>query len=277
MPTLELGQSLQESNQSGDSTDDTQQPTQQSTQQSTQQQGQQVNSATTSTSSIQRQLNVEQLMRLANKSEFPKKLYIIEGKERLFSPVLNFFNSQNVFDQFPSGNIDFKCVICSENYQAKLNTSSNLFKHLTAHTETKTWHRLYKEKKNNSLQNIDDATFDLIIFFITNDVSLIALQTDSLRNLLKRATINLPSYWTFRHTLLPSVLDKVTARIESRLKSADTICLITDIWTNRNNTDFIALGASFTDKYFDRDILVISMIPMKGNIQLKTSKYVSRR
>ena len=90
------------------------------------------------------------------------------------------------------------------------------------------------------------------------------MQTDSLRNLLKRATINLPSYWTFRHTLLPSVLDKVTARIESRLKSADTICLITDIWTNRNNTDFIALGASFTDKYFDRDILVISMIPMKG-------------
>ena len=104
----------------------------------------------------------------------------------------------------------------------------------------------------------------LITFFITSDIALEALKNSSLEYLLKKIGMKSPSYYSFRNNLLPSVMKKLIEAIEIKLKEAETICLITDIWSNRINVDYIALGANITSKNFEKETLILSMMPMQG-------------
>ena len=87
--------------------------------------------------------SVQLLMEKAHNGEFPKKTFIIEGKQKLFSSALNFFRSQNVFEELPRNTVKFQCKICSVIINVHLNKSSNVYKHLTNHAETVEWHKLY--------------------------------------------------------------------------------------------------------------------------------------
>ena len=46
--------------------------------------------------------------------------------------------------------------------------------------------------------------------------------------------------------------------------------LLTDISTNRNNVDFIGLGAFLISSDFNREIIVINMMPMEGAHTVET-------
>jgi hypothetical protein len=52
--------------------------------------------------------------------------------------------------------------------------------------------------------------------------------------------------------------------IEKRLKQASTVCLLTDLWSNTQTTDFIGLCGVLTSHPFEREILVIDMMRMPG-------------
>ena len=72
------------------------------------------------------------------------------------------------------------------------------------------------------------------------------------------------TYRSFRHTILPHIIDLLNDTIEKRLQAAEFIHLFTDLWSNRNNIDFISLAACIINKDFEREILVINMMAMSG-------------
>jgi hypothetical protein len=53
---------------------------------------------------------VEKLIQLANKDEYPHKLFIIEGKEYFYTPVCHFFKSDSIFVNKPK-TVKFECKI----------------------------------------------------------------------------------------------------------------------------------------------------------------------
>jgi hypothetical protein len=60
-----------------------------------------------------------------------------------------------------------------------------------------------------------------------------------------------------------------------------SLCLITDIWTNKKNEDFIAVSASLVFEGFVKEVVTIGMLLMEGahtaeNIQISVEKLVNR-
>ena len=99
---------------------------------------------------------------------------------------------------------------------------------------------------------------------MSQDIAIQALSDESLRFLLNKLNMKLTSYRSFRHTILPHVMDLLYDTIEKRLQAAEFIHLSTDLWSNRNNIDFIALAACIINKDFEREILDINMMTMSG-------------
>ena len=63
----------------------------------------------------------------------------------------------------------------------------------------------------------------------------------------------------------------------TKLKEASLVWLITDIWTNKSNVDFIALGASLINEYFEKEILIINMWPMSGTHAIENIKKFEKK
>ena len=63
-----------------------------------------------------------------------------------------------------------------------------MYKHLTNHAETVEWHKLYKNNKLTSdSQALTDETYQLVIFFITSDVSFSALNNPAFLWMMNKA------------------------------------------------------------------------------------------
>ena len=77
-------------------------------------------------------LKVENLIELANKNEFPHKLFIIEGKEHLYTPVCHFFKSETIFANKPKS-VKFECIIKKCVLNCSFGAFTNLNKHLLKH------------------------------------------------------------------------------------------------------------------------------------------------
>ena len=79
---------------------------------------------------------------------------------------------------------------------------------------------------------------------------------------------------------MPKVYQLMRNEILRRLKLAQAICLITDLWCSKPNKDFIALYAIITNSSFEREILVLDMMRMVGdshtaeNIKIAIEKMV---
>ena len=69
----------------------------------------------------------------------------------------------------------------------------------------------------------------------------------------------------FRDEILPKVYQLMRNEILRRLKLAQAICLITDLWCSKQNRDFIALCAIITNSSLEREILVLDMMRMVGD------------
>jgi hypothetical protein len=69
--------------------------------------------------------------------------------------------------------------------------------------------------------------------------------------------------------------------IEKKLQSSLYVCLIIDMWTNRSNSDFVALAASCINFSGERELLIIDMAPMNGphsaeNLKLVVEQMINR-
>ena len=103
---------------------------------------------------------------------------------------------------------------------------------------------------------------NVIKYFISSNSAFTQLENEYLRKLLK---IKLPSIKTFSDVLLPQVMELVYSAINDKLHKARSICLISDIWTNKPMYDFMGLAASITNEAFDKEVVVIGMKLREGN------------
>ncbi len=62
-------------------------------------------------SPIQDTFSIENLLKLPEKNQFPKKEFTFENKISAFTPKLHFFECETVFTQRPLENINFKCKL----------------------------------------------------------------------------------------------------------------------------------------------------------------------
>ena len=59
-------------------------------------------------------------------------------------------------------------------------------------------------------------------------------------------------------------MEKFFYIVHIKFEDTSSVSLITDTWTNEYHVDFIALGASLTNEYFEKEILIINMVRMPG-------------
>ena len=115
---------------------------------------------------------------------------------------------------------------------------------------------------NYQKKEITDDVLQVVSFFISSNTSLLQLDNPALRTCFK---LKLPCSDTFVTTYLPFVLDRVYAEIGELLVNSESVCLISDIWTNKQMLDFMGLVACTIDSFFQRQFIVIGMCLMPGN------------
>ena len=87
--------------------------------------------------------------------------------------------------------------------------------------------------------SISSDVMNLIKFVITSNSALNVMNNDYFFKVSKVC----PSYREFRHNLLPAVFKKLNMQIQMILDSAMYVVLLTDLWTDPYQRDFIALVA----------------------------------
>ena len=223
------------------------------------------------------ELSVAEILNLASKGQFPKKKFIIAGNIKSYTARLHFLKSIAVFSTYPENEIKFECKLCGTILQSIFPYFSNLSKHLKYHEDFINWLKLFNTKfKVLKRAALDDNLYDLVRFFISSNSSLSQIMNPYLRKLIEHK-MSLPSPKTFRHTLIPQVYEQMKSVIDSRLDSALSICLITDIWTNVVMADFIGLGASIINECFESELLIIGMMSMNGNHTAENIKIALER
>ena len=63
----------------------------------------------------------------------------------------------------------------------------------------------------------------------------------------------------YETSIIGQVLEVVNSEIKNKLHEAKSVSLVTDIWTNRQMLDFIAVSANLTNEAFEKESLVIGM------------------
>jgi hypothetical protein len=77
---------------------------------------------------------------------------------------------------------------------------------------------------------------------------------------------------SFDETILPEVYRKLKNKLKEKINNAEDICLITDIWTAKQNSDFIGLVTALMNENFTREVFVANMMRMPGNSH--TAEYI---
>jgi hypothetical protein len=96
-------------------------------------------------------------------------------------------------------------------------------------------------------------------YFISSNTAHSELENPYLRDLIP---FKVPCTETFSETIIKKVLEMVQDIILKKLNDAKSICLISDIWSNKQMLAFMGLVAIITNKYFGKELLVIGMIDM---------------
>jgi hypothetical protein len=202
------------------------------------------------------------LLKQAEDKKFPQKTFIFDKIKKNYNCALNFFECQTIFTNKPTGRIEFTCLGCEKIYHARIGRTGNLNRHLNSHQEQKLrkWIQLY-DAWNTKCQHskITAGVMIMVRYFITSNVALNELKNPILRYVFKKANISYPGLHTFRHKTLPEVMVILQSKIETKLMDAETICLITDIWTTRQMVDFIAVAVNITNEDFEKETFVIGM------------------
>jgi hypothetical protein len=208
---------------------------------------------------------INQQLLLSKQKQFPKKNFVIGGIKKQYCSYLHFTESTvEVSTSFEK--VSYKCMLCPTVISCKPAESRNVKRHLQFDCKGKAiianWWIAYNVSQNFTRREISEDEMNLMKFFISSNTSIIQLENQYLRNCLK---FSLPCAKTFTETILPSVMDKLSNIIEKKLNDAQFLCLISDIWTNKNMHDFLGLVACTIDSNFNRQFLVIGMTIMPGN------------
>jgi hypothetical protein len=102
-----------------------------------------------------------------------------------------------------------------------------------------------------------------------------------MRMLLENAHIMLPSKNTFTESVLPMVHDKLIQHIENKLNKASQVCLIVDLWSSNQRTDYIGLAANVCSNTLEYECFIVGFERMSGshnaeNIKKEVEKIVNR-
>ncbi len=207
------------------------------------------------------ELDLKDFTKLADQKKFPKKEFMIKNKIKNFTPMLHFFKTIRVFIKHPEVNerLNYECKICNENFVSPFTDKSDLYKHLNRHDDYKKWNEKYcYSKGNRSGPVIDDSMLLLIKYFVTSNASHSSLENQYLRILLNKVV----GTKSFDDNILPEIYKKLRLKLKYKLDNAEDICLMSDIWTAKQNSDFIALVTALMNENFKREVLVIDMMRM---------------
>ena len=75
-------------------------------------------------------------------------------------------------------------------------------------------------------------------------------------------TCKIPCTETFSSTIIKKVLELLRNEIKKKLNEAKSICLISDVWSNKQMLAFMGLVAVVINKHFEKELVVIGMIEM---------------
>jgi hypothetical protein len=113
--------------------------------------------------------------------------------------------------------------------------------------------------KNIKTKEMTDDHLKLVLFVISSNTAFNQLENIFLRDCFK---IDFPCLQTLTNNILPTIMDKLHSTINEKLVDAENICLITDIWTNKQMFDFIGIAACKINMFFEREFIVIDMMLM---------------
>jgi hypothetical protein len=124
---------------------------------------------------------------------------------------------------------------------------------------------LYNEQnsKHKKKYAITPKMLILIKYFITSNSALAEMNNDYFRYILAEAKYDAPGDQTFKK-VVEDAYDLVKRQISEKLDEAIAVTLITDIWTNKKNEDYIAVSASLVHEGFVREVVTLGMQLMNG-------------
>jgi hypothetical protein len=195
------------------------------------------------------ELSLKELLALANKGEFPKKLFKFGNTTKYYTQRLHFFTSKRVFKGQPSKAIAFKCKCCGLTRRAKFPLFTNLSHHLqdTQHVAWVTWLTKFNKVNHIEPKIIDDHTLKVIRFLISNNTSMQQIDSDEFIDLVNESN-KIACSKTFKRTLLPETMKQLTRIINIKLEDAESICLVVDLWSSTQNVSFLAVVAVLMDE-----------------------------
>ena len=213
------------------------------------------------------EINLNELYKLAIERKFPKKLFIFNDTKRRYSPRLHFYDSIRVFScdvkEAQKKLVKFICKICNRAQHAYFGSIQNLNSHLKSHTEFKNnWLDHFEAQTVKGTKLIDDNTFELVRAVISANLPLAILENEHFAKCLK---MDLCSVKIFRNDVLPKAYNLMIKAIDKKLNNAKFIYFITDIWTNKNMADFLALAAIIVKDNDKPELCVIGMKSMEGD------------
>jgi hypothetical protein len=114
--------------------------------------------------------------------------------------------------------------------------------------------KIYSPKANQtSMAQLDMNKFKFLRYFMRNNDALKALRDPDLRELLPPGMCEK----TFKLRYLPEIMDSLHDEIESKLRSAISITIISDIWSSPSMVDFLAVCAYLIDKTLRSEVVTI--------------------
>ncbi|RNA09933.1 zinc finger BED domain-containing 1-like [Brachionus plicatilis] len=223
------------------------------------------------------QVRLDRLINDGLNDVFQKKIIRINGKNIKYSAILNFFDFVTEFETKPKRSIEFKCFQGDKVYKAKLGESGNLKKHLEKrHKNLDNWQKSYLKhiNRNSRKWNLDNNLSDLAKYFLTSSTAMKELDNPYLRKMLN---FEIPSQQTFKSNILPQLLQNINKSLEEMLNEAKSICLITDLWSNRSNELYLALAVSMVKNDHSKKIRIIGMTPTNGSSNAESIKVCIQR
>lgn len=226
---------------------------------------------------------IRDLLKQAEDKNFPQKEFFFDDIRGKYTPVLNFFQHETQFSTKPKGRINFKCIVCNEELEARIGRFTNLNRHLNKHNhkDVKKWLELYaKSNSKSQAPKLTPSLLNLVKYFISSNMALSELSNKFLRGALSEAGLVLPSSTSFRDTTLPQIMNMMKDKITHNLQNARFVCLITDNWSNRQMMGFIAVAVNIIDSSYDKETIFIGMKRTNGrqtaeNVKLEIESIVN--
>lgn len=219
------------------------------------------------TSEKRRREMLDKIFNDGRAGKFPAKFIEFGDFRKAYSTVLQFYECETTYVNKPGKTemVKFKCVICTRTYRAKLGRTHNLNRHIKCDHKDKAevveWFNEYDKVNNKKKESdgLNESTMDLVRYFISSNAALSEFKNKHLRKILNKANIKMSSYRLFKNKILPDVMSELKSKIQFKLQSASTICLVTDIWTNNQMLDFISVSANLIFDNFEKEIIVLGI------------------